>query len=469
VSVSEGRAAPAGAAAAELAWTAVRGPRLGAIVVGVVAVATRWPVLTSRVNPFGLQPDTKGYLHQAHDLLHGGLFPVDWPRVPGYPVFAFLVGWIPGPLENDLAVAQHALGAILAIATFLVGWRWLDRVTAWLAGLLVAAAPVLYAAEDEALPDVLLGALIFAFAVLLAATALQDAPQVRVRRALALGALAGAAILVKPVAQSLIVAVPFALLAARRPPAAIARTTLLAGLAALVVVSPWLVHNWRTFGQPSLSDQLGDTLFSRVFEVDGRDVPRIGPAGWIAAQEQQRLRVAPTGERLHAVVAGRLQRESHQTPVQVQRTMRHLAVDGIRRYPADYAWRTVKGGERYFDEARLPSSWTTALEPRVDGHGLAFAHATWWSFDRVTPLWSTLTLGGLSAALGLLLGPRRRRVFLASLLAVWAVQVLTTVATHGGLPRYSAQLVPLTFLLTIAGTTVTVRAILAGAAATRRP
>jgi hypothetical protein len=229
------------------------------------------------------------------------------------------------------------------------------------------------------------------------------------------------------------------------------------------------VHNWRTFGQPSLSDQLGDTLFSRVFEVDGRDVPRIGPAGWIAAQEQQRLRVAPTGERLHAVVAGRLQRESHQTPVQVQRTMRHLAVDGIRRYPADYAWRTVKGGERYFDEARLPSSWTTALEPRVDGHGLAFAHATWWSFDRVTPLWSTLTLGGLSAALGLLLGPRRRRVFLASLLAVWAVQVLTTVATHGGLPRYSAQLVPLTFLLTIAGTTVTVRAILAGAAATRRP
>ena len=469
MSVSEGRAAQAGASAAELAWTAVRGPRLGAIVVGVVAVATRWPVLTSRVNPFGLQPDTKGYLHQAHDLLHGGLFPADWPRVPGYPVFAFLVGWLSGPLENDLAVAQHALGAGLAVATFLVAWRWLDRVTAWLAGLLVAAAPVLYAAEDEALPDVLLGALIFAFAVLLAATALQDGHVIRVRRAVALGALAGAAILVKPVAQSLILAVPFALLAARRPPAAVARTTLLAGLAALVVVSPWLVHNWRTFGQPSLSDQLGDTLFSRVFEVDGRDVPRIGPAGWIAAQEQQRLRVTPTGERLHAVVAGRLQRESGQTPVEVQRTMRHLAIEGIRRYPVDYAWRTIKGGERYFDEARLPSSWTTALEPRVGGHGLAFAHATWWSFDRVTPLWSTLTLGGLSAALGLVLGPRRRRVFLASLLAVWAVQVLTTVATHGGLPRYSAQLLPLTFLLTIAGTTVTVRAILAGARATRRP
>ncbi len=469
MSVSEGRAAPVGASTAELAWTALRGQPLGAMTVGVVAVATRWPVLTARVNPFGLQSDTKGYLAQAHDLLHGGLFPVNVPRVPGYPAFALLVGWLPGPLENDLAVAQHALGALLAVATFLVAWRWLDRVTAWLAGLLVAAAPVLYAAEDEALPDVLVGALIFAFAVLLAATALQEGGHVRARRALALGALAGAAILVKPVAQSLVLAVPVALLAARRPPAVIARATVLAGLAALVVVSPWLVHDWRTFGQPSLSDQLGDTLFSRVFEVDGRDVPRIGPSGWIAAQEQQRLRAAPTGERLHVAVAGRLERESGLTPVQVQRTMRRLALEAIGRYPADYAWRTLKGGRRYFDEARLPRGWTTALEPRAGGHSLAFAHATWRSFDRLTPVWWTLTLGGLSAALGLLLGPFQRRVVVASLLAGWAVQVLTTVATHGGLPRYSAQLVPLTFLLTIAGTTVTVRAILNGASATRRP
>jgi hypothetical protein len=129
----------------------------------------------------------------------------------------------------------------------------------------------------------------------------------------------------------------------------------------------------------------------------------------------------------------------------------------------------AQGGERYFDEARLPASWTTALEPRVGGHGLAFARATWWSFDprprrcgrrspsagcprRWASCWGRAGAGCSS--------PRSW--------AVWAVQVLTTVATHGGLPRYSAQLLPLTFLLTIAGTTVTVRAILAGAQATRR-
>ena len=82
-------------------------------------------------------------------------------------------------------------------------------------------------------------------------------------------------------------------------------------------------------------------------------------------------------------------------------------------------------------------------------------------------MWWTLTLGGFAALFGLVLGPWRRRVVVATLLTVWGLMALSTVALHGGLPRYSAQLLPLTFLLTIAGATVAGRALLRGAGATR--
>jgi 4-amino-4-deoxy-L-arabinose transferase-like glycosyltransferase len=457
------------AGVATVALRVLRSPWPGVVAIAVVALLVRWPVIVGRVNPFPVGGDTLGYLGQASHFFWTGAFPKGTPAMPGYPLFAVVAGWLPGDTEEGLAVVQHLLGAGLAVATFVIAWRWLDRVTAWTAGFLVATAPLLYAAEDEALPDVLLGTLFTAFAVLLAATALRGTERARWFHAAGLGVVAGAAALVKPSGQVLVLAVPIALLAASWPWRRALRAWLVALAAFAVVVSPWLVHNWSQFGQPSISDQSGLTLFNRVFEIDARPVPREGNAGWIAAQEQQRLvwQQPPTGERLHVVVAARLQAELGLTRVEAIRNMRRLAIVAIRDYPADYAWRTLRGTRRYLDEARFNRAWTVAIQPRAGTQSVAIPKALWRTFDRVTPVWWVLTLAGYAALLGLVLGPWRRRVVVASLLTVWGLIALSTVAMHGGLPRYSAQLLPLTFLLTIAGATAGARALIRGAASTR--
>lgn len=458
------------AARAAVALRVLRSPWPGVVAIAVVAFLARWPVILGRVNPFPVGGDTLGYLGQASHFFWSGAFPKGAPAMPGYPFFALVVGWLPGGPEESLAVVQHLMGIGLAAATFLIAWRWLDRVTAWTAGFLVATAPLLYAAEDEALPDVLLGTLFTAFAVLLAATALRGAERAHWTRGAALGVVAGFAALVKPSGQVLLLAVPIVLLAASWPWRRALRTWLVTLAAFAAVISPWLVHNWSRFGQPSISDQSGLTLFNRVFEVDARPIPREGKAGWIAAQEQQRLvwQQQPTGERLHVVVAARLQRELGLTRVEAVRNMRHLALVAVRDYPSDYAWRTARGTRRYLEEARFNRAWTVAIEPRAGTQSLAIPRALRRTFDRVTPVWWVLTLAGYAALLGLVLGPWRRRVVVAGLLTVWGLMALSTVAMHGGLPRYSAQLLPLTFLLTIAGATVGARALIRGAGSTRR-
>jgi 4-amino-4-deoxy-L-arabinose transferase-like glycosyltransferase len=446
---------------------ALRSPWPGTAAIALVAFLARWPVIVGRVNPFGLQPDTIGYFGQAGHFFWSGAFTKGTPAEPGYPLFALIAGWLPGAHENNAAALQHVLGVGLAVATFVIAWRWLDRITAWAAGFLVATAPLLYATEDEALPDTVLCVLFTAFAVLLVATALRGADRTRWTRGAGLGALVGVAALVKPSGQVLVAAVPIALLAASWPWRQVLRVSAVAVATFVVVLSPWLVYNWRTFGQPTISDQSGLTLFNRMFEVDARPIPKVGIAGWIAAGEQNRLVAQQTGERLHAAVASKLQTDLHMTRVQAIRTMRHLALVAIRQYPASYAWRTVEGTRRYLLEAKFNRAWTTAIQPRAGTHSLAVPKALWRTFDRLAPVWWTLSLAGFAAFFGLVLGPRRRRVVVSTLLAVWGVVALSTVAMHGGLPRYSAQLLPLTFLLTVAGATVGARAVLHGARATR--
>jgi 4-amino-4-deoxy-L-arabinose transferase-like glycosyltransferase len=442
-------------------------PWLGVVAIGVVAFLARWPVIVGRVNPFGLQPDTLGYFAQASHFFWDGAFTKGTPAEPGYPFFALLVGWLPGDQENNLAAFQHVIGVALAVATFVIAWRWLDRFTAWTAGFLVATAPLLYAAEDEALPDTLLCALFTTFAVLLAATALRGADRTRWTRAVALGVVAGVAALVKPSGQVLVVAVPIALLAAGWPWRRVLKTWGVMLVTFGVVLSPWLIYNWHSFGQPTISEQSGLTLFNRVFEVDARPIPREGKAGWVAAAEQDRLVWHPTGERLHMAVAAKLQSEMGMKRVEALRTMRHLAIVALRRYPVGYAWGSVRGTRRYLLEAKFNRAWTVAIAPRAGAHSLAVPRALWRTFDRLTPIWWTLTLGGFAAFFGLVLGPWRRRVIVATLLTVWGVMALSTVALHGGLPRYSAQLLPLSFLLTISGATVAARALIRGARSTR--
>ena len=261
---------------------------------------------------------------------------------------------------------------------------------------------------------------------------------------------------------------PITLVAAGWPWRAWLRATALVAAVALVVVSPWVVHDWRDFGEPSLSDQAGQTLFNRLFEVDKRPVPTTLRAGRIARAEQLRISAQGTPERLYVVTLQRLEQQVGLSDVEATHLERRLALEGIRADPLGYAWRTLKLGRRYFGEARSTRIVAEILDFRADPDLRGLDRWLWGVHDRLIPIWTVLTLSGWSILLGLGLGPWRRRVATAGLLSAGGLVALATVATHGGLPRYTAEVLPLTFLLTVAGTSVGVRALWHGAASTRR-
>jgi 4-amino-4-deoxy-L-arabinose transferase-like glycosyltransferase len=445
-----------------------RSPWPGAVLAAALGLAAQLVFLAERHNPF-LAPDTQGYFRIA-DGVPGSLFSSTSPRLPGYPLFVWVVQALPGGREVDVVALQHVLVALLAGAVFLVGWRWFDRATAVAASVLVALSPLLVATADDALPDVLVGVLLLAFAALVVQVALGGPPDGRWawRAALGLGVLLGASILVKPVGQVLVLAVPITLAAAGWAWRAWLRTTALVAAVALVVVSPWVVHDWVRFGQPSLSDQAGQTLFNRLFEVDHRPVPTTLRAGRIARAEQLRITAQATPERLYVVTLERLEDQVGLSDVQASRLERRLAVEAIEADPLGYAGRTLELGRRYLREARTTRVVAEVLDFRGDPGLRGLDRWLWDLHDRLIPIWTVLTLSGWSILLGLGLGPWRRRVATAGLLSAGGLVALATVATHGGLPRYTAEVLPLTFLLTVAGASAGVRALWRGAASTRR-
>ena len=453
---------------ARLPRVPLRSPWPGAVLVTALALLAHLAFLTERHNPF-LAPDTQGYFRQA-DGVPGSLFPSTSPRLPGYPLFVWVVQALPGGREADVVRLQHVLVALLAGAVFLVGWHWFDRATAIAASVLVALSPLLVSTADDALPDVLVGVLLMAFAVLVVRVALRGPPEGRWPwlAALGLGALLGASILVKPVGQVLLLAVPVTLVVAGWPWRAWLRTTALVAVVALAIVSPWVVHDWRDFGEPSLSDQAGQTLFNRLFEVDKRPVPTTLRAGRIARAEQLRITRQGTPERLYVVTLQRLEQQVGLSDVEATHLERRLALEAIGADPLGYAWRTLKLGRRYVAEARSTRVVAEILDFRADPDLRGLDRWLWGLHDRLVPIWTVLTLSGWSILLGLGLGPWRRRVATAGLLSAGGLVALATVATHGGLARYTAEVLPLTFLLTVAGTSVGVRALWRGAASTRR-
>jgi 4-amino-4-deoxy-L-arabinose transferase-like glycosyltransferase len=446
----------------------VRSPWPGAVLVTALGLLAQLTFLAERHNPF-LAPDTQGYFRQADDV-PGSLFSSTSPRLPGYPLFVWVVQALPGGREADVVQLQHVLVALLAGAVFLVGWHWFDRVTAVAASVLVALSPLLVATADDALPDLLVGVLLLAFAVLVVHVALRGAPEARWpwRAGLALGVVLGASILVKPVGQALVLAAPITFAAAGWAWRAWLRATVLVAAVALAVVSPWVVHDWVEFGQPSLSDQAGQTLFNRLFEVDRRPVPTTLRAGRIARAEQLRITAQGTPERLYVVTLQRLEEQVGLSDVQATRLERRLALEAIEADPLGYVWRTLELGRRYVGEARSTRVVAEVLDFRGDPGLRGLDRWLWGVHDRLIPIWTVLTLSGWSILLGLGLGPWRRRVATVGLLSAGGLVALATVATHGGLARYTAEVLPLTFLLTVAGTSVGARALWRGAASTRR-
>ncbi|HEX5614455.1 MAG TPA: hypothetical protein VFZ83_04820 [Acidimicrobiia bacterium] len=244
-----------------------------AAIVGVgVVLRVVWCIVAARP-PAGLH-DPLFYRALAEGVARGNGY--HFLAAPDDPTAYYPVGYpaslVPGlwllehtPLPDSwftgLIAAQNIVWQALAIVGVHVAARLVSGRAA--AGLVAAAVvawwPNLVIHTALALTESLFLALLVG-ALVLSLRGPWDGSPVPATRLLAIGALVGAATLVRPVSLPLVPAFLLAHLVARNGWRPALRHTGIVAAGALVVVTPWLVRNAVVMGEPTLSTNTGDNL-----------------------------------------------------------------------------------------------------------------------------------------------------------------------------------------------------------------
>jgi len=420
----------------------LREQRSWLVIVGVAALIARLPLLV--VLHSAPQGDAAGYVAMAEQIGDGRYSGMH--RMPGYPMFVWLCGLLPGSAADDVAIVQHLLGIALAIGLTAFGWRAFSPAAGVMAGMIGAISIPLLVFEDQVLADFLFGVLVVAGAMVLAVCVRRPDPE-RARLLVAIGVLFAVATYVKPVGQGLILAAPIAVGLTTRDLRRTARATALAGLTMVLLLGPWAIRNAIVNDDFGLTDQLGVTLFNRAFEVERLAIPTDDPQselvrGFVATAERE------PGLRPSSYVLNQLVVHGF-SGTEALAIERRLAETAIRRNAFTYAKTSVKlVRTQVLDlHTQFPPPDSASSAPAIlrrPGHWLTSLgnHLVNW--------WWSLT-GGVIAALVLLLvpGPRRRAAIAIAVPPLLVIVV--TVLTHGGNYRYAFQSAPEAWLLGSAG------------------
>ncbi|MCB9450382.1 MAG: glycosyltransferase family 39 protein [Anaerolineaceae bacterium] len=191
--------------------------------------------------PTRLVGDEPGYDNTARELLAGYGF--TWPgRVPLYPVWLAVVYQVGDGSLNFAGYAQALLGVLVIPLTYTLGRRMLGGLTGLLAALFAAISYVLISQ-----PTVILSENLYVPVLLLAMITLWDAVQKPTRRRVILaGMVLGIANLIRPT----LLFFPFAFILLmwfvedwRKA----VRHGLIYLTASIIVVTPWVVHNYARY------------------------------------------------------------------------------------------------------------------------------------------------------------------------------------------------------------------------------
>jgi hypothetical protein len=453
-----------------MAWRRISIPPVRVLLLApllLVGFFMRWPFMQGRVSP-ALEPDTIAYFTIADRLGDGHLFAASGSdRGPGYPAFVWLTDLLSGAREVNLVVVQHVLGLIVAASVLFWAWRAIDPPTAILSATLLALSPIMFIVEDEALPDFLIGVFLFAFAVALATAALRPETERRWPWLAAAGVLLGFGALTKPIAEVALLAPPITL--------AVAgwgwRRALKGGLVALaafaVVVSPFVIQSAIRFGEPSLTQGSGPTLFVREFEIGGRPIPNDTRDGQIINEAVRGTAEAGVDQRTYITGMQALERVRGIDSHEASRRERALALHSIGQHPFGYAWKTVQLSDRFLYEMLGNAPLAEPHLPRAGTNDTGFARSAWSVGEWLTNRWWMFGIHGFALLLALVIGARRRRVACTALVSTGVCVAVGTAAVHGGLPRYSWELAPLTYTAVFAGIVIGARAIWHGARGVR--
>ena len=211
-----------------------------------------------------LTHDEREYLALAQSLAAGRGFVYDdaletgtaqqFGRAPGYPAFLAMLGVGGGAHDEAPMVVKLAQAAVGALTVWLIG-VWALSIAGARAAIIAAAIAAVYP-PLVVMPAYVLSETLFAALALAAALVLQRVDDGGTGAAIGSGILSGAAALVRP---AMLLFLPLAviwLVLRRRPGAAIALA-----LAAAVVIAPWTVRNYRTYGRVVLIASEGGVTF----------------------------------------------------------------------------------------------------------------------------------------------------------------------------------------------------------------
>ncbi len=293
--------------------------------------------------PVLLTGDSESYLAPAFELARGMGFDLSLKRTPAYPgLLALVIGGWSEDLRSAM-LAQHLLGLLTALLTFLLGRLTFGWPTGLLAGLMVALNGALILTEHSVMTEALFIPLIVGSLAAIAA-ALQAG---RWWLFLATGLLVGAATLTRPVAQVLVPVIPLAILISERdvnrsvPRIAAA----VAGLALMLL--PWMLHSASQHDSPTVGS-LGQTLVGRTARHDRGAFVYYDPAIHDLDPDEARLHArqvlqeaadrGSSGKAIHT----RLRRELGLSAAETDRLMRELAIEAIARQPGYYLQGTLQ-------------------------------------------------------------------------------------------------------------------------------
>lgn len=243
------------------------------LAVGAVAAALRivYTLVLGRHVELGIS-DATFYSGAANHLARGDGFIDVWRSLaegttlqtahhpPGWPALLSVFSLLGVESEVGHRLVGAVLGGVVVVLLGLVAWRVAGRTAGLLAAALGAVHPTLVAADGSLMAETLAGA--FVLLVVLAGLWVADGPTPR--RALVLGLTIGAGALVRGemLLYLVLVALPLAVLAARRAPDAVrtfARVGLPAAVGVVAVVLPWTIRNTLLFDEPvliSINDSL---------------------------------------------------------------------------------------------------------------------------------------------------------------------------------------------------------------------
>jgi 4-amino-4-deoxy-L-arabinose transferase-like glycosyltransferase len=448
-----------------------------------VAVATLVRFGLAFRAPVLIVGDSETYLGPALDLERLQGFDLMLKRTPGYPLV--LAGSLAlfGEDLRSISLAQHGLGALTSLFSYLLALRLSGRLAGVVAGLATALAGNLVVYERLVMTETLFTFLLVLglLTTLVAVRSWVASRPARLKRVgwmLAAGLLVALATLVRPVAQPLVLLPALGLLLA----GAGWRQALLGGaitvLGFALPIGAWSIRP-ASAGEGVAVGALGQTLVGRTARHDRRDPasdsgfvyfdPDVDFAETdpVRYQAKRILQEAANRGTSGRAVHTRLRKELGLSDAAADRLMRDLALEAIGRRPGYYLVGTgqrflrlwVTGPERltsfWNDRATIIRAWEDAdSRPLLDQpagpltYDLPTAEllVSFWQPAGLGPVLPALFLLGCAAAL---LDGRCRLSLLPAAAAV--ALLLLSAALVGGVARYRYPEDPLIFVVAATG------------------